>query len=323
VESLSLATLAELRRTLPLFSAGQAPSPEMHEFCHFYGIDFQKKIPGVQHRIGAVRSGEFSLAVHCYLQPNASSNLLLVHGYMDHSGLFGHLIEFGLLRGCNVLIFDLPGHGLSTGAQVAIDDFKEYSRAIDAVLAAARLPGLPWWTMAQSTGCAALMEYSRTANWPFEAAVFLAPLVRPKDWELVRLAHFLLHRFTDRIKRKFAENSSDKEFLAFIRHDSLSSRTISLRWIEALRRWLADLPMRDLGIGPLLVLQGDRDGTVAWRRNMKDIAILAPGCQIIYIKGAGHHLANESKTTRGDYMEQINRFLSVNMSHINSWGGTI
>ena len=319
----SPASLAVLREGLPPLADGAAPSPAMREFCHFYGIDFQKKAPGVQHRIGAVTSGEFSLAVHCYLQPEASSNLLLVHGYMDHSGLFGHLIEFGLLRGCNVLIFDLPGHGLSTGAQVAIDDFKEYSRAIGAVLAAARMPELPWWTMAQSTGCAALMEYSRTANWPFKATVFLAPLVRPKDWELVRLAHVLLHRFTDDIKRKFAENSSDKEFLAFMRQDPLSSRTISLRWIGALRRWLTDLPMRDLGIAPLLVVQGDADGTVAWRRNMKDIAILAPGSQIIYLKGAGHHLANESGSIRTGYMMKIDRFLSVNMSQINSWGGTI
>ncbi len=303
------ASLAVLRKSLPPLAEGAAPSPEMREFCQFYGIDFQRRMAGVEHRIGTVRSGEFSLAVHCYVQPGASSNLLLMHGYMDHSGLFGHLIEFGLSRGCNVLIFDLPGHGLSTGDQAVIDDFREYSRAIGAVLAAARLPELPWWTMAQSTGCAALMEYSRTANWPFKASVFLAPLVRPKGWELVRFAHVLLHRFTDGITRKFAENSSDKEFLAFMRRDPLASQKISLRWIGALRRWLCDLPMRDLGMGPVLVLQGDRDGTVAWRRNMKDIPKLVPRCQIVYLPGAGHHLANESESIRRGYMEQIDRYL--------------
>jgi len=320
---LSPVSLAVLREGLPALAEGRAPSPEMREFCHFYGIDFGRQIPGVEHVVGTVKSGEYSLAVHSYLQPEAHSNLFLLHGYLDHSGLYGHLINYGLQRGCNVLILDLPGHGLSTGEQAAIDDFKDYSRAIAAVLASARLPDLPWWAMAQSTGCAALMEYSRTDNWPFDAAVFLAPLIRPADWAFVRLAHALLHRFVDGTPRKFSNNSSNKTFLAFVRRDPLQSRQISMRWVGALRRWLADLPMRDLGIGPTLVLQGDVDGTVAWRSNMKDIPVLAPNCQIEYLKGAGHHLANESENIRRDYMKIIDSFLSVNMSQINSWGGTI
>ena len=305
----SVASLDALRQSLPAFSEVGAPSPEMHAFCQYYGIDFEQNMPGVEHHFGLVESGPYSLAVHCYQQVGASSNLLLVHGYLDHSGLFGQLIEYGLKRGCNVLIFDLPGHGLSTGERAAIYDFKEYSRAISAVLQASHLPKLPWWSMAQSTGCAALMEYARTSNWPFSAAVFLAPLIRPKSWNMVRFAHLVLHRFIDSTKRGFADNSSDKTFLAFIRQDPLQSKKISIAWIGALRRWLADLPMRDLGIGPVLVLQGDRDGTVAWRRNMKDIPSLVPECQIVYLAGAGHHLANESESIRREYMEQIDTFL--------------
>jgi lysophospholipase len=305
----SVASLDALRQSLPAFFEVGAPSSEMRAFCHYYGIDFERDMPGVAHHFGSVKSGAFSLAVHCYQQAGASSNLLLVHGYLDHSGLFGHLIEYGLKRGCNVLIFDLPGHGLSTGERAAIDDFREYSRAISAVLKSARLPALPWWVMGQSTGCAALMEYARTSNWPFSAAVFLAPLIRPRSWNMVRFGHVLLHRFIDGTKRSFAENSSDQAFLTFLRQDPLQSRKISIRWVGALRRWLADLPMRDLGIGPVLVLQGDRDGTVAWRRNMKDIPSLVPECRIVYLPGAGHHLANESESIRCEYMGQIDTFL--------------
>ena len=39
----------------------------------------------------------------------ASGNLLLVHGYFDHSGLFCKLIEYGLSLNCKCLDFDLPG----------------------------------------------------------------------------------------------------------------------------------------------------------------------------------------------------------------------
>jgi alpha-beta hydrolase superfamily lysophospholipase len=285
----------------------------MRELCQYYGIEFGQKLPQVQHRVGSVKSGAFSLAVHSYQQPNATGNLLLVHGYLDHSGLFGHLIEYGLKRGCNVLIFDLPGHGLSTGERAAIDDFKEYSRAIGAVLASAQFPVLPWWAMAQSTGCAALMEYSRTVNWPFIATVFLAPLIRPKDWRLIFFTHVLLHRFVEGTKRSFADNSSDKAFLAFLRQDPLQSRKIPIRWIGALRRWLAALPLRDLGIGPTLVLQGDKDDTVAWRRNMKDIPSLVPDCKIVYLRGAGHQLANESEDIRRGYLQQVDDYLAAKL----------
>ncbi len=281
----------------------------MREFCHFYGIDFEQRLPRVDHRVGAVTSGDFTLAVHTYRQPGASSNLLLVHGYLDHSGLFGHLIEYGLQRGSNVVIFDLPGHGLSTGAPAVIDDFKEYSRAITAVLEAVSLPALPWWAMAQSAGCSALMEYSRTALWPFRATVFLAPLIRPKSWNLLRLFHILLHRFIDSAARKFADNSSDKEFLAFLRRDPLQSKQISMCWVGALRRWLAGLEFEDLGVGPLLVIQGEADRTVAWRYNMKHIVELFPGCQIEYLTGAGHHLANETADIRRRYLKKVHAFL--------------
>lgn len=305
------ASLAALRENLPPFSQAVTPSPEFNDFCQYYGIHFANRWSGVEHRIGSVRSGQYSLAVHSYQQGGATSNLLLVHGYLDHSGLFGELIEYGLNSGCNVVIFDLPGHGLSSGEPAAIDDFKEYSRAISCVLAAAGLPDLPWWAMAQSTGCSALMEFSRSTNWPFRASVFLAPLIRPKGWRKIRVAHALLHRLIDGTKRNFSDNSSNKNFLTFIRQDPLQSKKISVRWVGALKRWLEDLPMRDLGLGPILVLQGDADETVAWRWNMRKLLLLIPQSEISYLEGAGHHLANESLSIRCDYMKKIDDYLST------------
>ena len=268
-------------------------------------------MPSVQHCIGTVKSGEFSLAVHRYTQVGAQTNLLLIHGYLDHSGLFGHLIEYALQRGCNVIVFDLPGHGLSTGEAVAIDDFADYSRAIVDVLAQFTPSEQPWWVMAQSMGCAALIDYAGEYPWNFAGAVFLAPLIRPASWGKVRLGYALLHRFRDSIARQFSENSGDKQFLAFIREDPLQSRTLSLRWIGALGRWLSALEYRDLGAGPLLVIQGDADGTVDWRYNMKHIAELFPGCQIEYLSGAGHHLANETTDFRRLYLGKIGAFLTA------------
>lgn len=302
--------LQELRHTLPPFAEGAAPSPQLLDFCHYYGIDFAAQQPQVEHLAGAVQSGAYSLAVHLWRQPHASSTLLLLHGYFDHTGLFGKLIEYGLSRNCNVLIFDLPGHGLSSGEAAAIDEFGEYSRAIADVLAAARLPAMPLWVMAQSTGAAALVDFSRTHPWPFFAAVLLAPLVRPVRWLRVRVAHMLLQRFVDTVPREFAQNSSDRKFLEFVQLDPLQSKRVSVRWVGALRRWLSALPAQDLGVGPALVIQGDADKTVAWRYNLKIIDKLFPGSEVQYIPGAGHQLANESAAIRVSYLDRVEPWLA-------------
>lgn len=308
---LDRASLEALRQALlPLAHAGE-PTPEQYNFCHFYGLDFTDRIEGVCWRLGRVESGQYALAVHRWDVPGATRNLLLVHGYTDHVGLFGHLVEFGLANRCNVIAFDLPGHGLSTGEFVAIDDFADYSRAIVDVMAAAHVTQLPIWVMAQSTGCTALIDYAGKYPWEFSATVFLAPLIRPAAWGRIRIGHVVLRRFRKSIGRKFTDNSGDKAFLTFLRNDPLQSRTLSVAWIGALRRWLAALKFQDLGVGPVLVIQGDADGTVAWKYNMKHIVRLFPGCQIEYVPGAGHHLANETGPVRQLYLEKVRSFVGL------------
>jgi lysophospholipase len=297
--------LQRAREQLPPFGDSAAPSPELQAFCRTYGLDFTARLPHVVYQAGQVRSGEFTLAAHQWCQPNARANLLLVHGYFDHSGLFNKLIAWGLAHHCNVLIFDLPGHGLSSGEPAVIDDFGDYSRAIDAVLRATSLPSLPWWAMAQSTGGAALIDYARKYTWPFAATVLLAPLVRPARWASVRAAHRLLAPFIPSVERKFSVNSSDREFLDFLKRDPLQSRRTSLRWVGALRRWLRGLQRRDLGVGAVLVIQGDADATVDWRYNVGFVSALFPGSRVEYLHGAGHQLANEAESYRGAYLALV------------------
>ena len=302
--------LQHLREHLPPFAERVPASPELTEFCRAYSIDFETRYSGVSHVVGGVRSGDYTLAVHQWTQADARANLLVVHGYFDHTGLFNKLIDWGLAHRCNVLIFDLPGHGLSSGEPAVIDDFGDYSRAIDDVLRTASLPTLPWWAMAQSTGGAALIDYAGKYDWPFAATVLLAPLVRPVGWFSVSTAQRFLSPFTGGVRRTFAVNSSDRDFLEFIKNDPLQCHRVSLRWVGALRRWLGSLAPRDLGVGPALVIQGDADGTVDWRYNIPFIARLFPDSEVEYLPGAGHQLANESATIRAGYLQRVNTWLA-------------
>ncbi len=302
---LSLEQLENLRRQLPPFSDNAASAPALEAFCRDYQLVFAADPAAVAHTAGYVRSGEFNLAVHRWRRADATANLLLLHGYFDHTGLYGKLIGWALSHRCNVLIFDLPGHGLSSGAPAAIDDFSDYSRAIDDVLRAAPLPALPLWVMAQSTGAAALLDFAAHYRWPFQAAVLLAPLVRPANWQQVALAHVVLHRFVDSVARTFPVNSGDAAFLAFLKRDPLQSQRISVRWVGALRRWLRQLPRRDLGVGPALIIQGDADTTVDWRYNIEVVRGLLPGSRVEYLHGARHQLANETDAIRAEYLRSV------------------
>ncbi len=303
--------LEQLRAALRPLTAGEAPPATLlADYRAYYGLDFSAR-PGLEHHLGTVASGGFDLAVQYWIQPAASRNLVMLHGYFDHVGLFGKLIGHALQRGCNVLAFDLPGHGLSSGEAAAIDEFDQYGDSIAAVLDARLLPALPAWVMAQSTGAAALVNFARRYPWPFADTVLLAPLLRPRHWQRVRLAHALLHRLVPAVPRRFAVNSSDADFLAFLQRDPLQPHRIPVCWVGALRRWLAALPLEDLGVGPALIVQGDADNTVDWRYNLPQMGRLFPGCRIELVPGAGHHLANESAPLRARYLAEVDRYIGL------------
>lgn len=139
--------------------------------------------------------------------------------------------------------------------------------------------------------------------------VLLAPLVRPKNWLQVRVAHQLLHRFVDHLPRKFAPNSSDGDFLKFLQTDPLQSKILPVGWIGALKQWLPNFLRRPGQSRELLILQGDNDGTVDWKYNLKRLQQMFPSAVVHMIPGAGHHLANESASIRSNYLAVVGRYL--------------
>ena len=83
-----------------------------------------------------------------------------------------------------------------------------------------------------------------------------------------------------------------------------------MRWVTALRRWLAQLPAGDLGVGPALIVQGDADQTVDWRYNVPFYGGLFPGSEVQLVRGAGHQLANESEALRREYLDRVDVWLA-------------
>lgn len=287
------------------FAKPHPSSAAERDYFRFYGIDFENRMPELEHFVGSFTTTSHSIVCHLFRQPNAGGTCYVVHGYYDHVGLFGNVIEYWLRRGNSVIAFDLPGHGLSTGPKASIYSFSQYREALEKCLAISREhSAAPYHIVGQSTGAAVVMQhllqhqYTRQSS-PFEHIVLLAPLVRPAFWPLSRILYHGVRRFVDILPRRFAANSNDAEYLQFVRDgDPLQPQILPVQWVSAMRDWMLEFEQfKSTDLAPLVV-QGQMDRTVDWRFNIKAIATKFPACKVHYIKAGRHHLANESEEIR-------------------------
>jgi alpha-beta hydrolase superfamily lysophospholipase len=242
---------------------------------------------------------------------------VLLHGYTDHAGLYGHLIDYLLQQHWNVLIYDLPGHGLSEGTALGIDHFSTYARQLSVLLQrhGDRLP-LPWVLLGQSTGAAIVMEQQRGGD-PMAAKVagriYLAPLIRPVMMDVIVRKYRWFGRFLKQVKRIYSDNSGDASFVRFVRqYDPLQHSRVAVSWVRAMLEWVKQIESSGTLAGTPLLLQGDEDGTVDWRHNTAVLQRLYPSLQPVLLPGARHHLVNETPALRrqlfahiGDYLQRI------------------
>ena len=304
---------AALRDGLRLLVPGDPVilTPAEDAYLRHYNIHFVEEFPDLSHSFGAVASGEHRLAAHLWAPADPRGTAVVIHGYYDHTGLYGHLIRHLLDRGLAVLSFDLPGHGLSSGTPADIETFDHYVAAFGACLTALadHLPK-PWYLFGQSTGGAIAMEWLlangySAATVPFAKVMLLAPLVRPHLWPVNRVIYEVARRLISERPRTFTSNADNAEFLAFLRdRDPLQARTLPVRWVTAMQAWRLRFEAHAPSDIAPLVIQGRADRTVDWRYNMKVIERLFQP-HIVYIPEARHHLVNESVAIRAQIFQAI------------------
>jgi lysophospholipase len=290
-------------------------TPDQDRYLRHYGIHFADSIDGLAHQLGRVETSTHAIAAHLWTPRGAKGSAVVVHGYYDHVGLYGHLIRFLLDRDLTVLSFDLPGHGLSSGEPATIETFDHYVEAFDACINAfeSHLPK-PWNLFGQSTGGAIAMEWLLAngltrATSPFEHVVLLAPLVRPANWPVGRLVYQIARHVISERPRGLSDNADNPEFLTFLRErDPMQATTLPIQWVTAMVQWMRRFETRSpTDIAPLVV-QGQSDKTVDWRYNVKVIERLFEP-QIVYLPEARHHLVNESPALRARMFAAIDQHL--------------
>ncbi len=242
----------------------------------------------------------------------ARGTLWLWHGLFDHIGLYQHLIRQALQCDYAVLGIDLPGHGLSSGEAARIDDFASYQLLLQQLLAGhAGSEARPWKALGQSTGAGILIEHLlRHAQTPLDEVMLLAPLVRPAAFRQVQSLYALLGSCLASWPRNFRANSSDEDFLRFIRQqDPLQAHRLNMAWVGAMLHWERGLRRWPASAHRLRVLQGERDETVDWVYNLAWLQAHFRQAQVQRLPGASHQLANEGLPWRRQVEQAVAEFL--------------
>ncbi len=288
-------------------------------YLEYYGLDFEKDFAGLRHYLGSFDSAGEKIACQVFKLPNADCTAFVYHGYYDHVGLFNNVIEYCLRHGLSVVAYDLPGHGLSTGLRASTEDFLHYRQVLRDAFQAVQIFNLPVRriALAQSTGCAILNSHVLDGGEKdFEKLVLMGPLVRPVGWWWGSPAHRVLKYLIKSLPRKFAPNSSDNEFLEFLRErDPLQHRGLPLAWVGALKKWLPWFVALPCSRAKVLIVQGDADNTVDWRYNVPLLQSKYPQSELVMLAGGHHHLAKEGLVQREKLWRACDSFLFEGGDH--------
>jgi len=298
--------IENLRQNLPPFNAAAAANlaadSALKSYLDFYRLPHPDD--NIQLYAGHLSDADQQTHIMAWQPVDARGTVVIVHGYLDHTGLYRNLINELLDRQFAVVCFDLVGHGLSSGEPGYIGSYSDYVCQLNQVISATAefLPG-PLHGIGQSTGGAVLLkqllEQINTSNYPFASLNLLAPLVHPRLWKLNRWAFRLTGRFRKTVKRVFRKNSHDGEFLHFLQHqDPFQPRRLPKAWIGAMAKWVEEIENHPGSNFPINVVQGDRDGTLDWRYNIRLLEEKFPQMSLNLIDGAGHHMVNEREDLR-------------------------
>ncbi len=277
---------------------------------------YQLNINGINHNIGYVKIDRYKVFVHVLQPAKIKRTVILVHGYMVHSGIFRYLIEYLIGKEYAVICMDLPGHGLSEGRRGDIDSFGLYGRIINQIQSIiADHFQKPLYFIGHSTGCSAYLEYLYQNKSAFAGAVFLAPLIRTQFWTLFRAANKLLVPLIKSVPRFFRKTSSDKEYLDFIkRDDPLQVKIIPMGWVSSFMEWNKSIVNYPESDEKIKIIQGNKDIVVDWKYNIPFLKDKFKNSEIAYIEGGNHDLCGESRLLRTKVFKEIHSYLE---GHVN------
>lgn len=270
--------------------------------------------------IGQFKSSNFNVVVQIYKSKEIDLSsckgcVVFIHGYLDHFGLYKHLIKLLASSGYIVVGIDLPGHGLSTGKVAHIADFGEYvnsiEKLVDILSEKYKAYNFNYLLFGYSAGAAIGTEYllRNSDVHPFTKILWFAPLLRIPRWKYSELAARFLP-FLKYVPRDSKNSSHDSRFITFIRfNDPMQPRIVPLQWIRAMHHWAKRLAKYQSLNVDTCIIQGTEDKTIDWRYNIPNFSTIFTNHRVHYVYKGYHNLCNESEEYRTMTFNYIIKFI--------------
>ncbi len=200
---------------------------------------------------------------------NARADVILVHGFGEHSGRYGPLTDHLTREGFSVTAYDHRGHGLSDGLPGHVEGFSEYDEDLAAViksLSARASSDKKIFLIGHSMGGLVVLRYVSRNAGDLSGAVVTAPLlgiaasVPVHKMMIARVGSRMAPRLRVGNEIDPAALSRDPEVGRAYSTDPLVTRQVSVRWY-----WEARRAMEEAGESapriklPILILHGTGD----------------------------------------------------------------
>ena len=276
-----------------------------------YLIKYNLIFGGVEYEPISFQSSGYQITGHIFKPKQAVGSVFCLHGYMNHSVQMKQLIRFLTGKNYAVAVFDLPGHGLSSGKRGDIENFSQYTKALQDFIDAAeqKLPR-PYNIIGFSTGASIVIDYL-LCDKPdiFDKVILAAPLVRYFGYQKANpLLKFysVLGRDLPRIPQNV---TSDARYKKLINKDKLQVKWVPVNWVNALHQWIDKIEKLQPSQKPIKIIQGTGDKTVSFRFNLEFLKTKFDEIDLTIIENARHELFNESEELRNQVFSQIFNYL--------------
>ncbi|HJQ24777.1 MAG TPA: lysophospholipase [Blastocatellia bacterium] len=252
----------------------------------------------------------------------ARGEVVLVHGFGEHSGRYGALTEHLLANGYAVTAYDQRGHGLSDGLPGHVEDFAEYDDDLDKVIeiTRSRAAGRPLFLIGHSMGGLVSLRYLAHKGSTIAGAIISAPLIAvavPVPAYKLFIARLCL-RYAPRMRLKNEINpahlSRDREVGKAYAADPHVTRKVSPKWFAEATRAMAEVQQWAGQIRtPLLVMHGTADRLASVEATKALFARLgSPDKELVIFEGYYHELFNEPE--KYELYERVTAWLSERVS---------
>ena len=230
-------------------------------------------IPSMNKNNAAPQSPKAERLHHMSWRPDSAVRgvVVLVHGLAEHCGRYGHVVEALLAQGVAVHALDLPGHGRSGGARLAVHRFSDFTDAVAWLHRRVRreYPEVPVFLLGHSMGGLIVVRHAIDQPQGIQGLILSAPALQitPNIGPWQRCLTRRLARWAPNLGLPGLELSGISRDVAVMRayaqdpwvHHGRTPAGLAGCLLGAIEGVVPDLPRLQL---PFLVLQGGGDRLV-------------------------------------------------------------